>query len=110
MKAKEDCKWCMSTQDIEREIHDAMPLEFKHRCSACHEVWHEEVESMLPSYAVTVDAMINGKDSTKLKEMGYTDIEISRLVAQVLILKYIEIADYKYVLTDKGRDLLEREL
>lgn len=41
MRSKEECKWCMSTQDIIRKIRPDMPEEFKHRCSACHEQWDE---------------------------------------------------------------------
>ena len=42
MKSKEECKWCMSTQHIERKISPEMPEEFKYRCSACHEAWADE--------------------------------------------------------------------
>jgi hypothetical protein len=42
MRTKEECRWCMSTQHIERKISPQMPEEFKFRCSACHEMWAEE--------------------------------------------------------------------
>lgn len=41
MRTKEECDWCMSTQHIERKIEPPMPEEFKHRCSACRELWDE---------------------------------------------------------------------
>ena len=42
MKPKEECKWCMATQHIIRDIDDDIPEEMKHRCSACHETWRED--------------------------------------------------------------------
>ena len=41
MKPKEECKWCMSTQDIIRPMRPGMPEELRNRCSACTELWNE---------------------------------------------------------------------
>jgi len=42
MKKKEDCRWCLATQHIKRDVPEHMPIEYEYRCSACHEQFYEE--------------------------------------------------------------------